>query len=98
MNTFYFIWKYANISIEYNSVVCLGGVLVQSYEDRATMYAERYGIVVYRVKGKYMIYNKSYSEYLCNPRYTVQHKIDLDTGKDETRVLKKFDKKGYLNV
>ena len=71
---------------------------MQNYEAKAAMFAERYGIVVYKVKGKYMIYNKSYSAYLNNPRYTVQHKIDLDTGKDETKVLKKFDKKGYLNI
>lgn len=71
---------------------------VKDYNELAIHFAEKYGIVEYRVKGNLMIYNKSYPAYLSNPRYTVQHCINLDTGKDTTKRLKRFDKNGYLNT
>ena len=64
----------------------------------ALTWAEEHGIVKYRVEGKYMIYNVSHSAYLNQPRYTVQFKVDLSTGKTvESKVLKRFDKTAYCN-
>lgn len=67
------------------------------YKQKAISYCERYGIVYYRIKGKYLVYNVSYPEYLGNPRYTVQHIVDLQTGKEETKILKRFDSRGLYN-
>lgn len=45
-----------------------------------------------------MIYNKSYPACACEPRYTVQHTVDLRTMQESTRRLKRFDPKGIVNV
>lgn len=67
-------------------------------ELEAIRYAERYGIVNYRVNGWTLIYNVSYPAYLSTPRYTVQHKVDLRTWKEiSTRVLNRYDPKGETN-
>ena len=67
-------------------------------QNKAIRYAETYGIVHYRVQGNYMIYNVSYPKYLNNPRYTVQFKVDLNTGKTvESKQLKRYDPKGVYN-
>lgn len=63
----------------------------------AIQYAEKYGIVKYRLNGWILIYNVSYPAYLNNPRYTVQHKVDLRTGKESSRVLSRYDFKGEIN-
>ena len=44
-----------------------------------------------------MRFNVSYPAYLGNPRYTVQHEVNLDTGKETTKRLKRFDSKGLCN-
>lgn len=69
----------------------------KNYDILATQYAERYGIVEYRVSGNEMIYNVSYPEYLNNPRYTIQHRVNLDTLRVQTKQLKRFDSKGLVN-
>lgn len=69
----------------------------EKYNQRALEYAERYGIINYRVEGNNMIFNISYPAYLSNPRYTIQHKVNLDTGVDTVRSLKRFDPKGLQN-
>lgn len=69
----------------------------KDYSAIAVQYAERYGIVNYRVTGNIMIFNVSYPQYLSNPRYTIQHRIDLDTGRESTRKLGRFDSKGLAN-
>ena len=67
-------------------------------ELEAVRYAERYGIVNYRVNGYFIIYNVSFPAYLSTPRHTIQHKVDLRTRKEvETRVLKRYDPKGEVN-
>lgn len=72
---------------------------MKDYAQLAIVWAEKYGIVEYRVKGKYMIYNKSYLAYLYEPRYTVQHTVDLDAMKElPTKRLKRYDPKGRYNV
>lgn len=68
-----------------------------AYEEKASMFAERYGIIEYKVKGNLMIYNVSYPAYLNNPRYTIQHIVNLDTGKEETKQLQRYDSKGVVN-
>lgn len=71
--------------------------MVKNYESRALSYAERYGIIEYKVIKNIMRFNVSYPAYLGNPRYTVQHEINLDTGKETTKRLKRFDSKGLYN-
>lgn len=68
-----------------------------NYELVARQFAEKYGIIDYRVKGNFMIYNVSYPAYLSNPRYTIQHTVNLQTGKESTRQLKRYDSKGVVN-
>lgn len=74
-----------------------------NYEKLASIYAEKFGIVSYRVKGKYMIYNQNYnnSEYLGkwvrNP-CTYQRKVNLDTGEVESKKLQRVQKDGWYNV
>ena len=46
--------------------------MVKNYESRALSYAERYGIIEYKVIKNIMRFNVSYPAYLGNPRYTVQ--------------------------
>ena len=68
------------------------------YENLALSWAEAYGIIDYRVKGKYMIYNVSYPAIACEPRRTYQFKIDLDISKTvESKQLKRYDPKGIYN-
>lgn len=68
-----------------------------SYDDLALAYAEKYGIVEYDVRKNIMVYNVSYPAYLNVPRYTVQHRINLDTGQDTPVYLKRYDKRGEYN-
>ena len=68
-----------------------------NYESVALHYAEQYGIINYKVKGSQMIYNVSYPAYLSNPRYTIQHIVNLDTLKEQTKRLKRFDSNGLVN-
>ena len=74
------------------------GFNIVRYEDIALMYAERYGIITYRVVGGKMIFNKTYKAYLGQPTYTVQHTIDLNTGQETTKRLSRVMKDGYDNV
>lgn len=68
-----------------------------NYEMIALHFAEQYGIINYKVKGNQMIYNVSYPAYLSNPRYTIQHIVNLDTLKEQTKRLKRFDSNGLVN-
>lgn len=68
------------------------------YAQKAICWAERYGIVKYRVKGNKMIYNRSYPAYLNEPAYTIQHTVNLDTMTEEhTKRLKRLDREGFYN-
>lgn len=82
----------------YTSLFLLGGFIMNLYERNALMFAEKYGIIEYRIRGYNMIYNKSYPACACEPRYTVQHTVDLRTMQESTRRLKRFDPKGIVNV
>lgn len=76
----------------------MSSLSLEEIQNRAIRWAEQYGIVQYRIKGTTMIYNVSYNGSLCENRYTVQHKVNLISMKEQKPVtLKRFDKKGYLN-
>lgn len=68
-----------------------------SYDDVATVFAERYGIVKYHVKENVMTFYKSYPAYLGNKAYSVKHIINLDTGIETTQVMNKVFKEGFYN-
>lgn len=71
---------------------------VEAIQKQAALrYAEKYGIVSFRVKGWKMVYNVSYPAYLNNKRYTVQHTVNLQTGESTSRVLKRYDSGGEIN-
>ena len=68
------------------------------YEERAIQWAERYGIVEYRVQGNKMIYVQTYGGGYEKP-YTMKSTINLDTMTTESRVkLRRMSRKGYYNV
>lgn len=67
------------------------------YTKTAINIAETYGIVKYKISGKYFIWNVSFPAYLNNKRYTVQHIIDMDTMEEQTKTLKRYDKDGEYN-
>ena len=69
----------------------------EKIESLALRYAEKYGIIEYRVKGNSMIYNVSYPAYLYNKRYTIQHEVNLITGDHKSVTLKRYEPKGALN-
>lgn len=69
------------------------------YNDRAREWAEKYGIVDYKVSNYLMIYNKSYNAIGYQPAYTIQHTVDLRTMTElPTKRLKRLDRKGFINV
>lgn len=93
-------YGYNNINIKYKTVKPRNwtGYSKDKYNKAATKWAEEHGIVEYKVKSKYMIYNVSYPAYLSEPRRTYQFKVDLTTGKTvESKQLKRYDPKGVYN-
>jgi hypothetical protein len=72
----------------------------ETIQENAKVWAQRFGVVTYRIDGKYMIYNISYPTNLMTgvKRYTIQHVINLETMQQETiKPLQKFDKSGLKN-
>lgn len=67
------------------------------YEQKALAFAEKFGIIKYRVDGYKMIYNVSYSDYLGNPRYTMQHVVDLRNMEEGVRQLRRYYRSGEVN-
>lgn len=74
------------------------------YSCKALGYAEKMGIIVYRVRGNRLIYNQNYynREFICSKwrthPCTYQRVVDLDTGYVESIRLKKLQKDGWSNV
>lgn len=64
----------------------------------ALQYAERHGIVDYKVKGNRMIYYANYPAYLTEPRYTMKVTVRLNTLKEERQRLNKWNPKGNSNM
>lgn len=50
-----------------------------NYANVAVQWAERYGVVDYRLESHFMIYNVSFPACINNSHYTVQHTVDLKT-------------------
>jgi len=69
------------------------------YKSRAIQYAEKYGIVEYKVDGKKMVYYANYPPAGLDPRQTYKVTVNLDTLKEESRVgLKRWNSKGNYNM
>lgn len=74
------------------------------YINKALKYAEYYGIITYRVKGSFMIYNQNRrnkefigGKWTENP-CTYQIRVNLDTMRTEALKLKRLRKDGWDNV
>ena len=73
------------------------------YTQKALEYAEKYGIITYKVDGKYLIYNQNYNanefkgKWTRKP-HTMQRRVDLDTMAVESRKLDRVQKNGWDNV
>lgn len=67
-------------------------------EQIALEYAEKYGIIEYKIKGNRMIYYANYPEYLSEPRYTMKVTVRLNTLKEERQKLTKWNPKGNYNL
>lgn len=67
------------------------------YSELAHLFAEKYGVVQYKVQKNLMIYYVSYPAYLSNSRYTVKYIVNLDTYQTESQVMKKYMKCGEYN-
>ena len=63
--------------------------------NQATLYAEKYGVLEYKLIGKSMVY---YSNYL-NDRTTYKVTVNLEKMKEKSRkALKRYYKKGNVNI
>ena len=63
--------------------------------NKAISYAEKYGVLEYKIVGKSMVY---YANYL-NERITYKVTVNLETMKEKSRkALKRYYKKGNMNV
>ena len=75
----------------------------KDYNQIALMYAQQFGILDYKVKGKYMIFNQNYinrefvGTWISKP-CTYQRKVNLDTLKTETIKLKRTNRNGWNNT
>ena len=67
-------------------------------EQIALQYAERYGILDYKVKGNRMIYYANYPAYLSESRRTYKVTVRLNTMKEERQLLTKWNSKGNVNM
>ena len=68
-----------------------------NYTAKATLYAEKYGIIEYTTTASTMIYLISYPAYLNNKRYTVKATVDLNTMQEQREQLKRYNKAGVYN-
>ena len=60
------------------------------YNNKALLFAEKYGIFDYTVKHSRMIYYTNYPPYLHNKRYTIKTIINLRTMQEQKIKLKKY--------
>lgn len=66
--------------------------------QRAVEYAEKHGIIDFKVKGNRMIYYANYPAYIAEPDRTYKVTIRLNTMKEERQLLNKYYPKGNLNM
>lgn len=74
-----------------------------NYDEIALAYAEKYDIILYKVKGRYMIYNQNYynSEFIgkcIRKSCTYQRTVTLDTMEVTSWQLQRMNKDGWNNV
>lgn len=76
----------------------------EHYDNIALQYAEKYGIITYRVKGKCMIYNRNSNDkeflggkWVSKPT-TYQRTVDLDTMQVTVKKLARLQKDGWDNT
>lgn len=64
-------------------------------KNQATIYAEKYGVLEYKLVGKNMVY---YANHL-NEHVTYKVTVNLEKMKEKSRVpMKRYYKKGNINV
>lgn len=80
--------------------------MASSYQEKAQIYAESYGIITYHLEGNKMIYYQNYRE----PQYnhikgkwednptTYKRIVNLDTYDNSTEKLQRLNKEGWDNV
>lgn len=74
------------------------------YNNLALLHAEKYGIITYKVKNFYMIYNQNYyNKEFFNGKWTskpctYQRIVDLRTNTIQSKKLKRLQKDGWDNV
>ena len=78
-------------------------IMKEIYKQRALEYAEKYGIITYKVIGNKMIYNVNFynSEFIgkgVRKPCTVQIAVNLDTMEVTSKQLKRLQKNGWDNV
>lgn len=61
-------------------------------------YAEKYGIVDYKIKNGKLIYYANYPEYLNEKKYTIKIVVNLKTMEEKRKRLKRWNKKGNANM
>ena len=66
----------------------------KSYIDKATEYAEEYGIIEFQVKGKNLVYYRSYYSYYEKRKFTTKFVVNLDTMETTKTPLKRWNKLG----
>jgi hypothetical protein len=72
---------------------------MKDYENKAIIYAEKYGIIEYTVNGNKMTYYANYPAYLSESRRTYKIVVNLDTMKEESRTqLKRWNRNGNYNM
>lgn len=74
---------------------------MEKYERLALLYAEKYGIIEYTVKGSKMIYYVNYKEYAHRVKNykgdTYKAVVNLKTGEETRTLLKRYNPIGWLN-
>lgn len=77
------------------------GNIPEYIKNNYIMYCNLHGIVNYRIDdNRYLVYNVSFPADYFNfkQKYTVQHKVDLETMQEVSITpLKRFDKNGLRN-
>lgn len=78
-------------------------IMKEIYKQRALEYAEKYGIITYKVIGNKMIYNVNFynSEFIgkwVRKPCTMQRTVNLDTMEVTSKQLQRLQKNGWDNV
>lgn len=78
--------------------------MARNYNNIALAYAERYGIITYKLKGKIMEYNQNYknNEFINgawrSKCFTIKRFINLETGDIASKRLSRLVADGWDNV